>query len=638
MLAGTASEVPAGSDWTFEPKYDGMRVIAYVTREDVRLLTRNGIDRAPQFPEVVHALRELARRRRKLFVLDGEIIVRRRSTNGTSPFQALQARWHVGDMDAVARHANSTPVDLVAFDVLVDGTERVIAEPWTSRRVRLEHLLGKSHVAGVRLAETAKGDGAKMLARAAKRGWEGIIAKRVDAQYRPGVRTRDWLKLKVVNEQEFVVGGWTEPRRSREHLGALLLGYWKDGELQYAGHTGTGFTRETLKDLEQRLTRLQRRTSPFAEPPRTNEQAHWTQPSLVVVVRFTEWTADGKLRHPVFMGVRDDKDAADVGREPKSMQKRAPRTPAAKSTASGGIGKTKTSVTAQLEQLEGENGAGSIVTGTRTQLLPLVKDRPLVLKRYPDGIARDGGAFYQQSAPDKTPAGVRVEKVRTADGMEPRIVGGDLTTLLYCVQIGAIEVNPWHSRIGTLRYADYAILDLDPGPESTFALVVQTARWIHEVMTELGLTGSVKTSGGRGMHVYLPLPPRTSFATARVVADLVAHHVNARHPADTTLLRPLKQRPPNAVYVDVGQNDYGKSVAAAFSLRAREPGPVSTPLEWDELTESLDPSKFTIDSVLPDAKRRAEVWRQGLRRAIRLDQLTRKRRGSSAPTRTKGRA
>ncbi|HEY7569261.1 MAG TPA: non-homologous end-joining DNA ligase, partial [Gemmatimonadaceae bacterium] len=446
MLAGTASEVPVGSAWTFEPKYDGMRVIAYGTRDEVRLLTRNGIDRAAQFPEVVHALRDLARRRRKSFVLDGEIVVRRRSTNGTSPFQALQARWHVGDLKAVASYANSTPVDLVAFDVLVDGNERVIAEPWSSRRVRLQRLLGKSHVGGVRLAETAEGDGAKMLERAAKRGWEGIIAKRVDAPYRPGVRTRDWLKLKVVNEQEFVVGGWTEPRRSREHLGALLLGYWQDGELLYAGHTGTGFTREVLKDLEQRLTRIQRRTSPFAAPPRTNEEAHWTQPSLVVVVRFTEWTADGKLRHPVFMGVRDDKDAADVGREPTSMQKRAPRTPATKRKASDGTRKTRQSVTAQLEQLEGENGAGRIVTGTRTKLdvtnlgkvyfpkarltkghvlryyaavapviLPLVKDRPLVLKRYPDGITRKGGAFYQQSAPDKTPAGVRVEKVRTAD-------------------------------------------------------------------------------------------------------------------------------------------------------------------------------------------------------------------------------
>jgi len=666
MLAGTASEVPAGSAWTFEPKYDGMRVIADVTRDDVRLLTRNGIDRAPQFPEVVHALRELARRRRKSFVLDGEIVVRRRSTNGTSPFQALQARWHVGDMEAVARHANSTPVDLVAFDILVDANERVIAEPWTSRRVRLERLLGKSHLAGVGLAETAKGDGAKMLERAAKRGWEGIIAKRVDAPYRPGVRTRDWLKLKVVNEQEFVVGGWTEPRRSREHLGALLLGYWKDGELLYAGHTGTGFTRETLKDLEQRLTRLQRRTSPFAEPPRTNEQAHWTQPSLVVVVRFTEWTADGKLRHPVFMGVRDDKNAADVSREPRSMQKRVARVARPMTEAPSAGRKTKQSVTEQLERLENEKGAGTIVTGARTKLdvtnlgkvyfpkarltkghvlryyaaiapviLPLVKDRPLVLKRYPNGITREGGAFYQQSAPDKTPDGVRVEKVRTADGMEPRIVGGDLTTLLYGVQIGAIELNPWHSRIGSLRYADYAILDLDPGPKSSFALVVQTARWIREVMDQLNLTGSVKTSGGRGMHVYLPLPPRTSYATARVAADLIAHHVNAAHPTDTTLTRPLKQRPPNAVYIDVGQNDYGKSVAAAFSLRAREPGPVSTPLEWDELVDSLDPATFTMDSVLPDAKRRAEVWRKGLRRPVRLERLTRKRRGSTGGARAK---
>ncbi len=669
MLAGTASEVPAGDDWTFEPKYDGMRVIAYATRDEVRLLTRNGIDRAPQFPEVVDALRDLARRHRRAFVLDGEVIVRRRVANGASPFQALQARWHVSDMEAVARHANHTPVDLVVFDILVDGDERVMTEPWSSRRVRLERLLGTRKTLGVRLAETASGDGARMLQRAARRGWEGIIAKRVDAPYGPGIRTRDWLKLKVVNEQEFVVGGWTEPRRSREHFGALLLGYWKDGELLYAGHTGTGFTRETLRDLERRLTRIQRKTSPFAVAPRTNERAHWTQPSVVVVVRFTEWTADGKLRHPVFLGVRDDKNAADVGREPTSMQKRVARTAKATAKAPNAARKTKQSVTEQLERVEREGGSGTIFTGAHRTLdvtnlgkvyfpkarltkghvmryyaalarviLPLVADRPLVLKRYPDGIKREGGAFFQQSAPDKTPAGVRVEKVRTADGMEPRIVGGDLTTLLYGVQIGAIELNPWHSRVGSLKYADYAVLDLDPGPKTPFALVVQTSRWIREVMDDLGLTGSVKTSGGRGMHIYLPLPARTSFATARVVADLVAHHVNSAHPTDTTLIRPLKQRPPNAVYVDVGQNDYGKSVAAAFSLRAREPGPVSTPLEWDELSDSIEPASFTIDSVLFDAKRRAEIWRRGLRRAINLERLTRTRRGKTRPARATGSA
>lgn len=659
MLAGTASEVPAGGAWTFEPKYDGMRVIAYGTRDEVRLVTRNGIDRAPQFPEVVQALRELARRQRRPFVLDGEIVVRRPVSGGASAFQALQGRWHVGDMAAVARHASRTPVDLVAFDILVDGSESVVREPWSSRRVRLEQLLKGPRTLGVRLAETSQSAGEKMLRRAAKSGWEGIIAKRVAAPYRPGVRSRDWLKLKVVNEQEFVVGGWTEPRRSREHFGALLLGYWKNGKLVYAGHTGTGFSRETLQEVERRLTRLARPASPFAVPPRTNERAHWTEPSMVVVVRFAEWTADGKLRQPVFIGVRDDKNAADVGREPRSMQKRVSRASAAAPAVRNKAGTSKLSVTEQLERLERERGSGSIRTGPRTTLdvtnltrvyfpkarltkghvmryyaalapivLPLLKDRPLVLKRYPNGIARRGGAFFQQSAPESSPPGVRVEKVRTADGMEPRLVGGDLTTLLYGVQISAIELNPWHSRIGSLRYADYTILDLDPGPQAAFSLVMQTAMWIREVMQELDLTGSVKTSGGRGMHVYLPLPARTSFESARVVADLIAHHVHAAHPADTTLIRTLKQRPPNAVYVDVGQNDYGKSVAAAFSLRAREPGPVSTPLEWDELRDSIDPARFTIDSVLSDAKRRAEVWRQGLRRPIRLERLTRPRRRS----------
>lgn len=655
MLASTASAVPVGEEWTFEPKYDGMRVLAFATRDGVRLLTRNGIDRAPQFPEVVHALMALARRRRRSIILDGEIVVRRRRRGTASAFQALQARWHVSDMRAVARHANASPVDLVAFDILVDGDERLTSKPWQERRVRLERLLQGQVPTGVRLGETFRREGSALLRRAAQRGWEGLVAKRVTSIYRPGFRSKDWLKLKIVNEQEFVVGGWTEPRRSREYFGALLLGYWKDGKLMYAGHTGTGFTRDTLAQVMQRLTKLERATSPFATTPRTNQRAHWTQPATVAVVRFTEWTSDGKLRHPVFMGLRDDKKARDVTREPKSMQTRIPRTRKAGPTLTAARNNTSArAVLAQLEQLEAAHGKGSVRTGRGVTLdvssldkiyfpkarltkghvmryyaaiahvlLPLIKDRPLVLKRFPDGIAGKTAAFFQQRAPDKPPAGVVVEDVRTDDGAEPRIVGGNLTTLLYGVQIGAIELNPWHSRVGSLEFADYAILDLDPGARSSFAQVVRTVLWIREVLDELGFSAAVKTSGGRGMHVYLPLPPRTSFQSARTAADIIAHQVAALHPRETTLIRALKQRPPNAVYLDVGQNDYGKSVAAAFSLRAREPGPVSTPLDWDELTESLDPTQFTMDNVLPSAKRRAEIWRRGLRRAINLERLMR---------------
>jgi bifunctional non-homologous end joining protein LigD len=325
-------------------------------------------------------------------------------------------------------------------------------------------------------------------------------------------------------------------------------------------------------------------------------------------------------------------------------------------------------VIARLEELEAARGRGAVTTGRGVSLelssldkvyfpkarltkghvmryyaaiapivLPLIKDRPLVLRRFPDGLAGKTAAFFQQSAPDKTPRGVLVEHVDTADGKEPRIHGGNLTTLLYGVQIGAIELNPWHSRVGSLEYADYIVLDLDPGPRSAFAQVVHAALWIREVLDELGFSAAVKTSGGRGMHVYLPLPPRVTFQTARTAADIIAHTVAARHPRDTTLVRALKQRPPNAVYLDVGQNDYGKSVAAPFSVRAREPAPVSTPLEWNELVDSLDPTTFTIDSVLPAAERRADVWRRGLRHPVDLERLT-KTRGRRARPKTTRRA
>jgi bifunctional non-homologous end joining protein LigD len=662
MLAGTASGVPDGDGWTFEPKYDGMRVLAYATPASVQLVTRNGIDRAPQFPEVVHALRELTRRRRRSVVLDGEIVVRRAPRGSPSTFQALQARWHVSDAATIAQHANRTPVDLVAFDLLFDGSERITGLPWTVRRQRLERLLTAPLMGGLRLGRTVRGRGDAMLQRAVRLGWEGLIAKRVDSPYRPARRTRDWLKLKVVHEQEFVVGGWTEPQRSREHIGALLLGYWQDGELVYAGHTGTGFTRDTLRQLHRRLSNIARSTSPFTGSPRGNQRVHWVRPVVVVVVRFTEWTANGRLRQPVFIGVRDDKHAADVGREPVSMQKRYPRERSA--LAARAPRANSASVATQLETLEREGRDGAVRLGSGQTLavsnlgkvyfpgarltkghvmryysiiapvlLPLIADRPLVLKRFPDGIKRKGGAFYQQSAPANTPEGVRVARVRTSDGMEPRVVAGDLTTLLYGVQLGAIEVNPWHSRIGSINHADYLVLDLDPGPRCTFAGVVQVALWTRDVLAELRFGAAVKTSGGRGMHIYLRLPPRTTFRSARIAADILAHRVAAAHPGEVTLQRALKERPPNAIYLDVGQNDRGKSVAAPFSLRAREPGPVSTPLEWDELTRDLDPASFTMDSVLPHAERRARIWRQGLRRAIAMERLAAAARTARRSTR-----
>jgi bifunctional non-homologous end joining protein LigD len=321
MYASIGSSMPDGEGWTFEPKFDGIRVLAFVTTDAVRLITRNGNDKTRQFPEIADALRTLAKKAERELVLDGEIIAV--IEGEIARFQALQDRMHVQATTTIADFARRQPASIVLFDILVDGNDVLLREPWTVRRKHLEQLLRRRTNHRVRISESIPGDGEEMLARARRDGWEGVIAKRTDSPYQPGVRSRAWLKLKVEHRQEFVVGGWTEPRNSREYIGALLLGYFEDDRFKYVGHTGGGFTRQGLKEMHRRLAPLERKTPPFEHPPRTNERAHWTRPEVVVEVKFNEWTADGKLRQPIFLGVRDDKSAREVGKEPESMQRKA---------------------------------------------------------------------------------------------------------------------------------------------------------------------------------------------------------------------------------------------------------------------------------------------------------------------------
>ena len=740
MYASIGQEIPTGSGWTFEPKYDGIRVLAFVTPKSVKLVTRNGNEKTRQFPEVAEALRQLGEGLDRSLVLDGEVVA---LVNGApARFQELQSRMHVKEAATAGRHARESPAAFIAFDLLLDGETVLLHEPFTVRRKRLVRLWGRRKPRTIVLTESVEGDGAAMVQRARESGWEGVIAKRTDAPYEPGVRSRAWLKLKIEHRQEFVVGGFTEPRNTREHIGALLLGYFDNDRFIYVGHTGGGFTRAGLRAMYDRLKPLVRRTSPFEETPKTNEKAHWVTPKIVVEVKFNEWTVDGKLRQPIYLGTRDDKHAHDVGREPesiagkpldavsarktagkstgKSARKSSPKTspktsgkvsgkvsgtsrrtgtvrrrsadapsgaratsrkpvakrPAAKSTRKTGTSKTATkgsrssapktatnrgrsaagktatkqgrraagNVVAQLERFEEEGGSGTIDLGRDTTLdvsslgkvffpkdgftkgdlmryyatvapyiLPAIADRPLVLKRFPNGIA--GPSFYQQKAPDEAPAAVRVETIHNEENVEQhRVVGGDLATLLYTVQLGAVSVDPWHGRVGALEFADYTILDLDPGPRATFARVVDVARWVHEEMERLGLHGIAKTSGSTGIHIFIPLPPKTPEEAGLLVAQLIATRVAEAHPREATIERSVKARPPAAVYVDYLQNIRAKTVAGVYAVRAKPGATVSTPLRWEELTSSLDPRAFTIETVPARIERLGDLWGKAMSR------------------------
>ena len=315
MYATIADAIPAGDDWTFEQKYDGMRVVAAANARGTSLVTRNGRDKRAQFPEIGEALSDLARRVGRSLVLDGEIVALRRGK--PAAFQALQARMHRStDVDAIVERA---PAAIILFDLLRDGRTNLMGRPLTERRALLEEIVGAGDKT-IRLSDSSS-SARRMLGRARRGGWEGVIAKRTDGKYVPGARSRDWRKLKLQHRAEFVVGGYTEPRRSREHFGALVLGYFDSGgRLCYAGNMGGGFDRESLRDVSQKLRRLARKRSPFADSVKTPDRVHWVRPEVVVEVKFAEWTADGKLRQPIFLGVRDDKAAKDVHRERESVQ------------------------------------------------------------------------------------------------------------------------------------------------------------------------------------------------------------------------------------------------------------------------------------------------------------------------------
>jgi bifunctional non-homologous end joining protein LigD len=609
-------------------------------------------------------------------VLDGEIVAL--IDGEPARFQKLQGRIHAIQSELIARNSAATPAALVLFDILMDGDDVLISEPWTERRKRLVKRIGKRASAQLRVTESIEGDGKKMLEKARRQGWEGIIAKRTDARYEPGNRTRSWLKLKIEFREEFVVGGYTDPRNSREHIGALLLGYFDEDRFIYVGHTGGGFTREGLNDMYKRLKPLERKTSPFEETPKTNEKAHWVTPEVVVEVKFSEWTADRRLRQPIFVGVRDDKNAKEVGIEAPSIQRKAIRgaatvkrqsrksvsarakaatktptlkTPkAARSVPPKGRGKLDHSgILGQLSAIEEAGGGGILDFGGGKTLkvsnldkvfypkekytkgdvmryyarvadfiLPTIQDRPLVLKRYPNGI--DGESFYQQKASDPPP-GVRVEAIETEEGEQPRFIGGDLLTLLYTIQLGAISVDPWHSRVQSLEYSDYTIIDLDPGPRANFARVVQIARWAKEVIDGFGLHAAIKTSGSTGLHIYLPLPPKTPNEAATIVAQMIATKVAGGHPKEATVERSVKARGAATVYVDYLQNIQGKTVAGPYCVRAKPGATVSTPLKWSELTDDLDPHDFHLGNAAERFEKVGDIWNEAMKKKNSLRAL-----------------
>ena len=663
-LAGAPLDDPA---FVYEPKYDGIRAVVEIAArgQRVTLWSRLGNDKTRQFPEIAGALAKWAGRLTEPLVLDGEIVAVDAHGDPTG-FQQLQGRIHLTSADTAPP---SGRVAFIAFDLLKQGDVDFRGRPLLERRQALERLFGRTGSPILRLSEIARGDGRPLHERAVASGWEGLIAKLATSRYISGKRSPDWRKLKIVQEQEFVIGGWTEPRKSRQYFGALLLGVYERGALVYAGHVGTGFDDKELSRLFKLLKPIEIEANPFSSRPPSNEKPHWVQPKLVAQVRFTEWTADNILRHPVYLGLRDDKRPEDVRRESTahndSRGSRGSRDSRGSKGSKGAIGAKGST------GFRGSKGANETVAdGADTRqlldqlrfledarrealvtlpgdrhlrvgnlhkifwprlkltkgdlmryyveispfILPVVADRPLVMKRFPNGI--DGPPFYQHRALD-VPKGVRTEVVTYGGDTRPQLVGGDLLTLLYMAQLAAISQDPWFSRVQSPDEADYVAIDLDPMPGVPFTQVLDVARWVRDELKSLGATAFPKTSGAEGLHIYIPLQPGTPYEAGMLFCQIVATVVAQKHPKQATVERMVKNRGKH-VYVDYLQNIPGKTLATAYSARASDYAGVSTPLTWREVDEGVDREAFTIRTIPERLKRVGDLW-AGLRQSKGVD-------------------
>jgi bifunctional non-homologous end joining protein LigD len=592
QLATLVEHPPDGDGWLHELKHDGYRILARVEHRRARLFSRNARDWTEKFPTVAEAVGRLPVEQA---ILDGEVTVL--LPDGTSSFQALQ---NFGSGAARGQLA------YMVFDLLyLDGRDLTGAR-LEDRKAALARLLASANdqAAVLRYSDHVVGAGADFFAHACKLGLEGIVSKKRDAPYR-GTRGPEWLKIKCLKQQEIVIGGYTEPEGTRIGIGALLGGVFESGRLVYVGKIGTGFDHRMLRDLQQRLSRLEQKTSPFASRPAGAARAHWVKPELVAQVSFSEWTSDGKLRHPAFQGLREDKPADSVVRERPATTEdemkrtaRAPRsTRPAKTIAEAVVAGVR--LTHADRVLYPSHGTTKLDLARFYQsiakwILPHLEDRPTTLVRCPEGAHKT--CFYQKHVGYWAPQSLRRVKIQEKRKVGEYLVVDSLASLIGLVQIGILEIHTWNSVVKRLERPDRVVFDLDPGPGVEWAQVIECARVIREALHTLELESFVKTTGGKGLHVVAPLVPGPSWdeasAFARAVADTVARANPRRY---ITSMAKAERR--GKIFIDYLRNIRGATSVAAYSTRATPQATMSVPLTWGELSTRITSDHFTIANV-----------------------------------------
>lgn len=605
MLAKLYDKPFDDPDWIFEIKWDGYRAIAEVKGKARKLYSRNGLSFENEYPLVFEELSKI----KKNVVLDGEIVAL--NDKGLPSFQVLQ---QYGQNDNV-------PLIYYVFDLLQVNGKSVEDKPLHERKKLLQALLPESDV--IVYCDHVAEKGKDFFHVVEQRGLEGMIAKRASSLYNEGARNGDWLKVKHMLTDEAVIAGYTEARGSRKFFGALVLGTYENGKLQYIGHTGTGFTDKILKETYQKLQPLVTDKNPFGNKVRVNAPVTWVKPVLVCNLKYTEVTGDGNRRHPVFMGLRTDKAAKEVKAEaPVAQDKKEPVTTEkssmekTKKTAGGKVAFTNTDKIFWPDEGYTKGDVIDYYNAIYPHIGKYLKDRPESLKRNPNGI--NGEAFYHKDAGEHAPEWITTYPVWSDSAKKTidYIVCNDKPTLLYMANLGCIEVNPWCSRTAKPDNPDYCVLDLDPSDKNTFDQVIETALVIKDILDKAGADCYCKTSGSTGLHIYIPLGAKYDYEQSRQFAQMIAQLAQEQLPGFTTLERSLSKRGNDEIYIDYLQNKKGQTLASAYSLRPKPGATVSTPLEWKEVKKGLDLHDFNITNIIKRIEKKGDLFAPVLKKGI----------------------
>jgi len=640
MLA-TLIEKPFNSvEWLFEIKWDGYRAIAEIQKDSVSLYSRNDLNFNSKFPEIVESLKKM----QITAVFDGEIVVL--DKQGRSQFQLLQHYF---------KYKRGILVYYV-FDILYFEGYELTGIPLITRKKLLSIILSagprsntNSGIAGnagiyaiddsyipgniknIKFSGHIEKEGIAFFNEAVKNNLEGIIAKKSDSLYVPGIRSNKWLKIKTKMRQEVVIAGYTEPRGARNRIGSIITGVYVKGMLVFTGQAGSGFDEKELENLYNIFKKLETGICPFKTVPDTTTVAHWIKPQVVAEVEFTEWTDNNIMRHPVFIGLRTDKDSLDVKIEKPvklkidkglNFSKRNDGTKGNMVKKESSIILTHPDKIFWPEEKYTKKDLFEYYKNISDFMLPYILNKPHSLNRCPDGI--EGECFYQKDIDYKLPSWLHTIKIFAQSKNEyiDYLVCTGVDSLLYMVNLGCIDIHPWNSTTERLERPDYAILDLDP-LDVEFPDVVTIAKETKKILDAIDVEGFCKTSGSKGIHIYIPLGTKYTYEQALDFVKIIAKLINIRQPDLTSVERSPDKRH-KKVYLDCYQNRIGQTVAAPYCIRPRKGAPVSTPLQWKELDKNFKPADFNIKNIFHRLDHLGDIWKGVLGTGIDLEKCLEK--------------